>query len=74
VDGRLGAAPRACAARLFDLGLVNVLASDAHGPDVRASGLSAAVDALGDRALGEYLTLDAPGAILAGQPVPPPPA
>lgn len=66
LDGRLGEPARECASALVDLGLAHVLASDAHGPDVRAVGLAAAVAALGDRETAQRLVLDNPAAILAG--------
>lgn len=66
IDGRLGAKPQECARRLIDRGLVHVLATDAHAPVVRAAGLAAAVDALGDDELARRLTLDNPRAIVSG--------
>ena len=70
LDGRLGRrANRACR-RLLDLGLVHVLASDAHAPDVRRGGLAKAVAALRDDGLARYLTCDVPAAIVAGEPIP----
>ena len=51
-------------------GLVHVIASDAHAAEWRPPDLSAA-RALG--AFGEWLTTDAPAAILAGQALPSPP-
>jgi protein-tyrosine phosphatase len=74
VDGRLGRSSRTAAMRLLDLGLVHILASDAHPPDLRPIGFAAAVDALGDPGLARYLTEDAPAAIAAGEsPTRPPP-
>jgi protein-tyrosine phosphatase len=70
VDGRLGRDPRRAAERLLELDLVHVLASDAHAPDVRESGLAAAAAALGNDELARYLTVEAPGAIVAGEDVP----
>lgn len=74
LDGRLGRGPRNTAARLLDLGLVHVIASDAHGPHIRGGGLAAAAEAAGGTELAGYLTEEAPGAILAGEPVPAPPS
>ncbi|MDQ4026004.1 MAG: hypothetical protein M3217_11050 [Actinomycetota bacterium] len=71
LDGRLGRASQKAAARLLELGLVHVLASDAHGPHIRASGLGAAAGQLGDPALARYLTTEAPAAIVRGDAVPP---
>ena len=74
VDGRLGAAAARTSARLLALGLVHLIASDAHSPQLRAVGISAAVHAIGDAATGRWLSVDVPEAIVAGLPPPPPPA
>ena len=74
VDGRLGKRPATCASRLLQLRLAHLVASDAHAPVVRAAGLSAAVAALGDDALGRWLTTEVPAALLASEPLPPRPA
>jgi protein-tyrosine phosphatase len=66
LEGRLGREPRTCARELLARGLVHVLASDAHAPEIRAAGLAAAADAVGDRGLARYLTTDVPAAIVAG--------
>jgi protein-tyrosine phosphatase len=73
VSGGLGARPRAAAEKLLDLGLVHVVASDAHGPHIREGGLAVAAEAIRDAALAAYLTEEAPAAILAGEHVKPPP-
>jgi protein-tyrosine phosphatase len=70
LDGRLDRAAQSAAERLLELGLVHVLASDAHAPHVREAGLSTAARRVGDEALARYLTVVAPGAIVAGEPVP----
>jgi protein-tyrosine phosphatase len=70
LDGRLGRRASQACRRLLDLGLVHVLASDAHAPDVRRGGLAQAVAALRDDGLARYLTWDVPAAIVAGDPVP----
>jgi protein-tyrosine phosphatase len=70
LDGRLGRRASQACRRLLDLGLVHVLASDAHAPDVRRGGLAQAVAALRDDGLARYLTWDVPAAIVAGEPVP----
>ena len=74
VDGRLGRSARASAVDLIKRGLAHLLASDAHAPDLRGIGLSAARAAVGDRALGRWLTEDVPGAIVEGAPAPQRPA
>ncbi len=73
VDGRLGKRPAACSAELLRLGLAHVIASDAHAPSTRSAGLSAAAEAAGGGALGRWLTLDVPLALVEGRPVPPRP-
>lgn len=64
VDGRLGARTQRCSRTLLDRGLAHLIASDAHAPDVRAVGLSAAVAALRDEPLARWLTHDVPQSIL----------
>jgi protein-tyrosine phosphatase len=59
------------ARRLITLGLVHCLGSDVHGPHIpRETGLAAASAALDDEPLARYLTLEAPNAIVAGDPLP----
>jgi protein-tyrosine phosphatase len=70
LDGRLGRRASQACRRLLDLGLVHVLASDAHAPDVRRGSLAQAVAALRDDGLARYLTSDVPAAIVAGEPIP----
>jgi protein-tyrosine phosphatase len=70
LDGRLGRSSRATAIRLLELGLVDVLASDAHAPAIREAGVRAAVEVLGDHALARQLTEEAPRAIVDGEPLP----
>ena len=70
IDGRLGRNPKVTATRLLELGLVHMIASDAHKPDIRAVGLSNARKAISDDSLARWLVEDAPAAILAGDDVP----
>ncbi|HEU5362715.1 MAG TPA: CpsB/CapC family capsule biosynthesis tyrosine phosphatase [Gaiellaceae bacterium] len=72
VDGRLGANARRCSRTLLERGLVHLLASDAHAPSVRAVGLRAAVQEVGEE-LGRWLTVDVPRALLEGGEPPPRP-
>ena len=74
VDGRLGRSARASALDLIKRGLAHLLASDAHAPDLRSIGLSAAREAVGDKALGRWLTEDVPAAIVEDAPAPERPA
>lgn len=73
LDGRLGGRTRAVGVRLVESGLAHVVASDAHAPDVRSVGMSAAAQAIGDAALARWMTTDVPAALLDGRPVPPRP-
>ena len=73
LDGRLGRRARACGLHLIRHGLAHLVASDAHTGTVRQIGMSAAVAAIGDRQLADWLTLEVPGAILRGEPIPPRP-
>ena len=68
--GHFGPSSRAASIRLLELGLVHVLASDSHGPHISREGIGAAAQALVDPKLASYLTVDAPAAIVAGEPVP----
>jgi protein-tyrosine phosphatase len=70
LEGERDRAAQAAALRLLELGLVHVLASDSHGPHIRREGLGAVARGLADPALARYLTVEVPGAILAGEPVP----
>jgi len=74
IDGRMGGRARSCAATLLDRNLAHLLASDAHAPSLRAIGMSAAVEALGDEALGIWLTVEVPRAIVENEPLPQRPA
>jgi protein-tyrosine phosphatase len=73
LDGSLGGSARRCARRLLSLGLAHLLASDGHAPQVRSIGMSSAFGAVGDDALARWLTEGVPGAIVRGEPLPPPP-
>ena len=74
LDGRLGQAASTAAEHLLELGLAHVLASDVHGPHVRDGGFEDALGHIRSDALRRYLTVDAPAAIVAGEPLPPPPS
>jgi protein-tyrosine phosphatase len=70
VDGRHGQSVRKTALQLVELGLAHMIASDAHAPEVRRIGLSAAARAIGDPALAEWLTEGVPAAIVDDGPLP----
>jgi protein-tyrosine phosphatase len=73
VDGRLGGRCREASRVLLERELVHVISSDAHGPDARGWGLSAAAAAVGDEELAHWLTASVPAALVAGEPLPPRP-
>lgn len=73
LDGRIGRSSQTAANKLLELGLAHVLASDAHTSEIREAGLAAAAEALQDDDLARFLTVEAPSAIVAGEPVPEPP-
>lgn len=73
LDGRFGRPSRRAAKALMKLRLAHLIASDAHGPELREAGLTAAVEAVGDASLAEYLVDEVPRAIILGVPVRPPP-
>jgi hypothetical protein len=66
----MGKTQARCAFALLERELACLIASDAHGPVVRAAGMTAARDAVGDEALGRWLTEDVPAALLAGEALP----
>lgn len=68
--GRFGRRARRAADRLIELGLVHVLASDAHSAGSYSLGRGGLADAVGSRSLARYLTTDAPAAIAAGEALP----
>jgi protein-tyrosine phosphatase len=70
LDGRLGRRTAGAARELLDSGLAHLIASDAHMPSIRSVGMTAAADAIGDRALAQWLTHDVPHALLASQSLP----
>lgn len=70
VDGRLGPRAKAASFALLELRLAHLLASDAHAPSTRASGMSDALIALGDDEVARRLVRDAPSAVLAGELLP----
>lgn len=74
VDGRFGRRVAQTVRNLLELGLVHMVASDAHLPDVRAIGMGSVAKAVGDASLSRWLTQDVPEAILAGSSPPPRPA
>ena len=74
VDGRLGRRNAAGARALLDAELAHLVASDAHAPAIRAIGMGAAAEAVGDAQLARWLTHEVPEALLAGKAPPPRPA
>ncbi len=73
VDGRIGRRSEEAGLALVELGLVHLLASDAHHAAVREIGMTRAVKKIGGGELGRWLSEDVPGAIVRGEPLPPRP-
>jgi protein-tyrosine phosphatase len=73
VDGRFGGRSNQCALELIERRLAHLIASDTHG-ELRTPGLGAAAEAVGDEALGRWLTVDVPRSIVDGTDVPPRPS
>lgn len=70
VDGRMGGRAKRSAHELLERGWAHVLASDGHTPSVRAIGMRAAADALGDAELAQWLTVDVPRSIVDDSRIP----
>jgi protein-tyrosine phosphatase len=70
VDGRLGRRNAAGARALLDAELAHLIASDAHAPSIRAIGMGAAAEAIGNAQLARWLTHEVPEALLAGEAPP----
>jgi tyrosine-protein phosphatase YwqE len=67
VMGSFGRRARRSAIELLELGLVDVLASDAHVPQSYAYTRVRLEEAVGDRAAAHRLTVQTPAAIAAGE-------
>lgn len=74
LDGRLGRRCERCAHALVRGGRAHLIASDAHAPELRAVGMSAAAAAVGHAPLAEWLTLSVPAAVVADESPPRRPA
>jgi protein-tyrosine phosphatase len=70
LTGALGRRARRSAAALLELGLVDLLASDAHSPEAYAFTRRSLAEAVGDRRRAVRLTVTVPSAVAAGEPVP----
>ena len=70
LEGRLGRSSRDTALELIRRDLAHVVSSDAHTAEVRAYGLRAGLEAVGDAALARWLSTDVPAALLAGAELP----
>ncbi len=73
IDGRIGRRAQLCGLHLVAQGLAHLIASDAHHASVRAVGMGAAADAIGDDPLADWLTIGVPTAIVRDEPLPPRP-
>ncbi|MBJ7457936.1 MAG: hypothetical protein JHD02_01980 [Thermoleophilaceae bacterium] len=75
LSGRFGGSAKQAAAELIERELVHVISSDSHNVDRRPPRMSEAAADVGDAALAQWLTTDAPLAIVRGEKLPPrPPA
>ncbi|HEV8459112.1 MAG TPA: CpsB/CapC family capsule biosynthesis tyrosine phosphatase [Gaiellaceae bacterium] len=72
VDGRYGGRSHASCFELIERGLAHLIASDVHG-ELRAGGMSAAAEAVGDEELAHWLTDDVPRSIVERTTTPPRP-
>jgi protein-tyrosine phosphatase len=72
VDGRFGGRSQAACFELIERGLAHLIASDVHG-ELRAGGMSAAAEAVGDEALAYWLTDSVPRSIVERTTTPPRP-
>ena len=73
VDGRIGRRAQECALMLIEQRLAHLLASDSHHATIRAVGMGAAAQAVGNEALAAWLTWYVPAAILGDTQIPPRP-
>jgi protein-tyrosine phosphatase len=73
LDGRIGRRAQSAGLQLVETGLAHLIASDAHSAGVRAIGMRAAAEAVGDADVARWLTSEVPGAIVSGAPLPPRP-
>jgi protein-tyrosine phosphatase len=73
LSGRFGRTAAATASELIDRELVHVISSDAHNVDRRPPRMGEAAAELKDEQLAQWLTTDAPGAVLRGDRLPPRP-
>jgi protein-tyrosine phosphatase len=75
LSGRFGRSARGAARELMQRELVTVIASDSHNVDRRPPRMGEAAAEVGNAALAQWLTTDAPLAIVRGERLPPrPPA
>jgi len=72
--GRFGSEAKRMACALLDAGLAHNVASDAHDAHGRPPSIAAELAASGYEELQDWLTLEVPAAILAGEQIPPRPA
>lgn len=70
VDGRFGPAAEHASAALLASHLAHVVASDAHGAQMRGFGTAALAAAIGDRAVADWLATGTPSAIIGDGSLP----
>jgi protein-tyrosine phosphatase len=71
--GAFGKRVRRIAQELLDAGLVHLIASDVHAPQLGRAGLAAAAASISDPSLSRWLVQEVPAAIVNDTPVPPRP-
>lgn len=74
LGGRFGRTAKNTANELLRRELVHIISSDAHNVDRRPPRMGEAAADVGDQALAQWLTTDAPLAIVRGERLPPRPA
>jgi protein-tyrosine phosphatase len=74
VTGGFGKRVRAVARQLLDAGLVHLIATDIHAPELGRAGLAAAAASLSNDSLARWLVHDVPAAIVNDTPLPPRPS
>jgi protein-tyrosine phosphatase len=72
--GQFGGEVRRFSLQLARDGMIHNVASDAHDHSTRPPGIAVELDRAGLGPLADWLTVEVPGAILAGEQIPPRPA
>jgi protein-tyrosine phosphatase len=70
LEGLHGRRAQKAARALLDFGMVHLIASDRHGRGIRRATMRQARRRLGDRRLADWLTVEVPAAVVAGEDLP----